>query len=142
MAKERLKKVGILIAIILAILCSATCFLWAYIQVFGDVKYIDNTFYVDEITLADESDKTNVIEVKYFANDNNNGLEMFEINFNQFMDEDRNAFYSQGMQFVANTEADNIDFKFSQDENSGVEDVWLSHSYYFGSYSQLKNGEV
>ena len=66
----------------------------------GENKKVVKTFYVGELELVDGSTQ-NIVEIEYFANNDNSGYEAFEIKYSYFMDETRTKTYSQGLQYIA-----------------------------------------
>lgn len=130
------------IVIFLAIAFIAVDIWWIFVQIYGDDKTVFDTMKAGQIELIDGSEKKYIFEVNYFSNDNNNGLEMFEIKINYFMDEDRESFYSQGLQFVGNTKDSTLKFVYNSDEDSEVETKFWSRSRWFGSYNSLSDGTV
>ena len=100
-------------------------------------KLAVTTYEVGELETTDGT-KKNVIEVKYFSNENHNGLEMLEICWNDYRDEDRDAFYSQGMQYVANSVDDKLSFEYNRGKLHVEQRSWLfggvQKAHYDGSY--------
>lgn len=87
---------------LLAIVMMACIFVsgwFVYVYFFGVNKAASKTFAIRNLTLADGREKS-FIEIQYFSNADNSGVEAFEIVYNNFVDEDRDAFYSQGIQYV------------------------------------------
>lgn len=95
---------------LLTLLCLTICGWYIYVAFFAKQKATSTTFKVGELTLADGTSE-NLIEIQYFANKDNSGLEAFEIKYNYFLDEKRESFYSQGLQYVANNPYSNIKFQ-------------------------------
>lgn len=106
------KKIGIAIGAILFVICLSIDIWYGYILFFGKEKILSKTFKVSTLTLADGT-TTNIFEVEYFANKDNSGHEAFEIKFTNFMDEDRDQTFIQGLQYIADTSTSSIDFGFS-----------------------------
>lgn len=112
---------------------------WSLVQAFAPNKVVYNTFNVGEIQLYNGTDRKNVIELRYYSNDKGNGLEMLDIKFNEYLDETKSMFYSQGIQFVADTKEDSLsDWTFS------VKKVGLSiaNGTWWGTYDNLPNGSI
>lgn len=103
------KSLGILLLVVVLVLCVGIIFWYAYIATFGKEKFVTNTFYVGE--LENSSGETrNIIEVQYNQNSDGQGLELFEVKLNGFTDGSQTDFYSQGVQYVANSPSDKIDW--------------------------------
>ena len=105
------KTLGIILCAILFLACAFVDVWFLYIWLYGDVKTVVNTYEVGLQTLADGSSTKYFIEVEYYSNENKNGYECFEIKFNYLLDEEQTNFFSQGLQYVANSMSDNIDFE-------------------------------
>ncbi len=103
------KKLGISLLSILIVACVTIDAWYLVVLYYGEDVVVVNTY---EVGLQEStSGETNYfIEIKYYSNANNNGLEMLDIKFNYFIDEDQNDFYSQGLQYVANSVDDSIVF--------------------------------
>lgn len=101
MAKSKKLNRGIFIAsIVLLVLCVCFDVYYLYFSIFADDKRILDVFEIGQIETI-EGDKYNVIEVKYYTNDNNNGYEMFEVKYTSMLDRNKEEIYSQGLQFLA-----------------------------------------
>ena len=103
------KKFWIVLLAIVSVACVTVDVWYAVIYFYGDEKLVINTY---EIGLQETTsgDAKYFIEIKYFSNKNENGLEMMDIKFNYLLDENQDKFYSQGLQYVANSENDAIQF--------------------------------
>lgn len=90
-----------LIALISAVclVCTGICGWYYYVITYGKDKVVADTFNVGMLTASDGTQK-NFIEVQYFANKDDSGLECYEIKFNSFTDETKEAFIEQGFQFI------------------------------------------
>lgn len=142
------KTIGIIISAILFLVCAFIDVWYVYVVLYGEVKQVVNTYEVGLQTLADGSDTKYFIEIEYYSNENKNGLECFEIKFNYLLDENKNEFYSQGLQYVANSIDDNINLELV---NTSIEskhhwsalgnyyDRNLFYSYEPGEISSLYN---
>lgn len=64
--------------------------------------FVSNTFEVGLQTLKDGTTK-HFAEVQVYRNEDNSGLAAFEVKFNYLLDETETAFYSQGLQYVADS---------------------------------------
>ena len=71
-----------------------------------DDHIVSYTFEIGKQTLSDGSSSKYFVEVEYNSNEENNGREEFGIKFNYMLDENQTAFFSQGLQYVANADSD------------------------------------
>ena len=108
------KIVGIVALVLVLTLCLGVIFWYAYIAVFGKEKFVTNTFYVGELENA-SGETRNIIEVQYNQNADGQGLELFEVKINGFTDGSQTDFYSQGVQYVADSPTDKIEWFSLQD---------------------------
>ena len=108
------KIVGIIALVLVLTLCLGVIFWYAYIAVFGKEKFVTNTFYVGELENA-SGETRNIIEVQYNQNADGQGLELFEVKINGFTDGSQTDFYSQGVQYVADSPTDKIKWFTIQD---------------------------
>ncbi len=120
---------------------------YVYVLKFAPDKIVSNTY---EIGLQESTngDTKYFVELNYFSNAKQNGLEMLEIRYNYMLDENQEAFYSQGLQYVANDKVSNLDFEYKVDASQST-GIYLDRNQgwyngqnnfgYFGSYV-LKNG--
>jgi hypothetical protein len=103
------KKWIVSILTILLAICLAIDAWYVYIALFAPEKEVHYSFNVSDLVLADGTTK-DIIQVQYYANKDGSGLEMFEINFNTLMDENRQSTYAQGLQFVAGDSDSGLDW--------------------------------
>lgn len=89
---SKLKISGIVLAIILLVGCLTIDVWYLYIVLFGADKQISNTFEVGLQVTTDGNQKY-FMEVNSFD-------DCFEIKFNYMLDENQDAFYSQGVQYL------------------------------------------
>ncbi len=113
------KIVGIIALVLVLTLCLGVIFWYAYVAVFGKEKFVTNTFYVGELENA-SGETRNIIEVQYNQNADGQGLEMFEIKLNGFTDGSQTDFYSQGIQYVANSSTEKIEWFSLQDYSETI----------------------
>lgn len=112
-------------------------------------KIVQHTYNVSPMTTSNETDTKTFVEVNYMSNENGNGLELFEIKFNYFMDEEKESFYSQGLQYVTNTKTGEITWNYMVNDEYGHHDevydnrvIMIYHdrdlygSYYAGSETE------
>lgn len=124
------KKILIFVGVLLFICCAVVCSWYVYISVYGDEKLISNTVNVGELT-SDSGDKKYFIEVDYNSNANKNGLEKLDIKLNYFTDENTQHFYSQGLQYVANSPDEKInwiDFEIYSKYLAGIVSDYIDSS--------------
>lgn len=113
----RRKRIPAWIVIIIAILvaaCLAVDCWYLYIKLYGDIKLPTQTYEVG-LQQTESGDTKYFVEIEYYSNENNNGLECFEMKFNYLLDERQSDFYSQGLQIVADTKEDSIKLSLSED---------------------------
>lgn len=138
------KKILIVFSAILLALCVAVDVWYLMIYLLAPEVVESNTVEVDLQTTADGGTVAPFIEVNYLTNENKNGFETFEVKFNYFMDEDQEILVSQGLQYVANSYENKINFQYCYDpskENISQPEFHASgwytiKDYYarFGSY--------
>lgn len=114
----------------------------------GADKIISSTFKVGlQVATNEEGEETKkpFIELKYFTNENNNGLVMLDVKFNYFIDENQEDFYSQGLQFVSNNSiywtADSLGDKDSEPYSDVILDrsLWATlHAKTYYSYTRFE----
>ena len=128
--------------IVLLLACSI-CDVWFAVVYFtAPEKIVQSTYNVSPMTTSNETDTRTFVELNYYTNKNKNGYEMFELKFNYFMDEEKNSFYSQGLQYVVNSETGEIEFEYKVNADYGHYDklydnrvLMLYHDRdLFGSY--------
>lgn len=140
MAKKIFASLG---AIVLSI-CLLIIGLFVYVKYYAPTKIVANSYNLGFQQIEDGSSKP-FVEVKYFSNENKNGLECLELKFNYFSDENQTSFYSQGVQIVGNEISSNIEWSYYLDESSQYVSNTVGHFYnfnncvtrygYFGSYN-------
>lgn len=146
MASKVFKIIGIVILAIVLCGCIGVDSWYIYVLKFAPDKVIANTY---EIGLQETTngDANYFVELNYFSNAKQNGLEMLEIKYNYMLDEKQEAFYSQGLQYVANDKTSKLDFEYKMDasQSKGVylntNSGWYNgnDNYgFFGSY-QVNN---
>lgn len=95
----------IIICSLLFIACICVDAFYIYIKYFaGNKKVVSSTFELALQTLADGETKKPFLEVAYYSNKKNNGLELFDVKYNYLMDENKTNFFSQGLQYVGTKE--------------------------------------
>lgn len=134
----------------LIIICSILCFVCVGIDIwcmciyqFADEKHVSNTFNIGLMETADGEQKKAFMEIVYYSNKNKNGLEMLEIKYNYFADENNDTFLSVGQQFVASDVNSSIGFdvdsgyttyKTIQKYRKGLKYVNV-HNVFFGTHT-------
>lgn len=116
------KKVWIGILSVFLALCLAVDVWWLRIALFAKEKSVSWTFNPSELVKVDGS-KEDIWTLRYYANADKSGLEMFEVDFKSFMDENREDIKSQGLQFVADDVDSSLEWTVNWPEN------YLSRSY-------------
>ena len=139
------KKIWITIATVFALICIGFDAWYVTLALTAPEKLAVTTYEVGELETTDGT-KKNVIEVKYFSNENHNGLEMLEICWNDYRDEDRDSFYSQGMQYVADSVDDKLSFEYVEIDKPkndgdllGKYDIDVMGTFQAGQGSQYYN---
>ena len=74
------------------------------------------TVEISNLKMFDEDDKpledaTHIVEINYFNNKNQNGTELFEINFTSYMGNDTSKKFSKGIQMYCGAEDDDVLFR-------------------------------
>lgn len=146
-------KIGIFFLVVVILIMGAVDLWWLGIYVYGPDKVVLNTFEFDTIETLDGSESDYVIRIKYFSNENNNGLEALEINFSSFLDESQNKIYQQGIQVVIK-EGKELGLKYIQDSRQKIDTIyngiwwnplswlsWTDRYNAFGHY-ELQNCDV
>lgn len=80
--------------------------------------------------------KRNFIEVLYYKNEDNSGLELFEIKFNYFTDESKSNYFSQGLQYVASDVDKEISFDVYSNLNYEKEDDLIKKVMWWNYYNR------
>lgn len=107
-----MKKFWIILGTILCCLCIGVD-VWCFcVYKYAQEKIISSTYEVGVMETADGSDKKTFLEINYFKNTNKNGLEMFEIKYNYFMDERHDKFVSMGSQYFSETSDASINWSY------------------------------
>lgn len=134
------KKTGITVLTLICLACLVIVFWWGWVQLYAPNKVVYNTHNVGQIETVDGKNVKTVVEVKYHSNDNKNGLEMLDIKFNEFSDESKKMFYSQGLQFVADTPNGSLDWGVTLLKTPRP--LVFSSNHWWGSYNRLENGSI
>jgi len=131
------KKILIFVISLLLSVCVGINVWYLYIYLYGMDKVVSSTFEVGLQTLADDSETRYFIEVNYLSNEDGNGVELFEIKFNYMFDEDQNAFYSQGLQYVdSNSNMYFREYTFIS-KKSSTKNFWGWESAYWDYKKQI-----
>lgn len=115
---SKFKIITIVLFLLLVVSCLGVDAWYLYIRMYGPDKIVSNTVNVGEMTTADGSVTKYLAEIDYNRNDKKNGLEKLDIKLNYFMDEEKDNFYSQGVQFVGNSKDDKIVFNYLVDADA------------------------
>ncbi len=102
------KKIGIAALILLLIACLSIDIWYLCVSILGKDKIVSHTFEVGLQKLEDG-------DTKYFI-EVNSMADIFEVKFNYLLDENRENFFSQGLQFVAD-KSGKINFYFNEETN-------------------------
>lgn len=117
-----------IILFIIFVVCIPFNVWYFYLLSKKDNHIVSYTFEIGTQTLSDGSSSKYFIEVEYFSNEDNSGREEFGIKFNYMLDENQTAFYSQGLQYVAN---ENKSLSFVVGNNSRY-NISQSYTNFFG----------
>ena len=150
--KRGLKNFLIVISCFLILCCVAIDVWYLSILLYGPDKVLSYTHEIGFQTVTDEDGtETNAhfIELNYFANSDNSGLEAFEIKFNYMLDETQTAFYSQGLQYVSEpNEKLNFDYQVAEGQGNGKHvstyNTFLTYYYvheFWGAYQNTNGNE-
>ncbi len=116
-------------AMVLLALIITVCFgidIWYFwIVLFGPEKITSTTLKVDFQVSAD-GNKEPAIEIKYFSNENKNGLECYEVKYNYMMDENKSQLISKGIQYtsLAKNTSNSLSWIFYKDPSSADSNVY------------------
>lgn len=119
---------GLGITILLA--CLSNYLVYGYIKLFCGERFEHHTFYVGTIETAG-GEKTHAIKVRYNKNIQGNGYECFEISFSDFFDTDKKSIETQGLQYIANSIDQDIewfDYEYLFDKHKNVGE-WFIDKY-------------
>ena len=128
------KKLGIATLILLLIGCLGIDIWYLWVSSMGKDKVVANTFEVGLQELKDGS-------TKYFV-EVNSMADIFEVKFNYLLDENRDSFFSQGLQFVADKNG-NINFYFNEESDESKQTVTNVHGWLAweeGTYNRFVYG--
>ena len=140
------KKIIITLYVLLIAICIGID-LWYYLIVmYAPEKTVIDTYNVSDLTLS-SGEKEKIMKIKYFSNKNHNGLEMFEIQLNAFTDENKDSYYSNGLQFVTNTVDEKLDWEYQADSSTQARyretGNWFSgYNAYYETYGSYKPNEI
>lgn len=134
------KKIGIGLGVFVFIVCFVICCWYVYILEFGDEKMTSTTLNVGILEPSnDELDSRYVITVDYKSNANKNGLEMMDVNFSYFTDENIEHVYSQGIQYIANNPDDSIEWvnfeNYEERIREGINNFVNNNSFNFTDFA-------
>lgn len=135
------KKILLTIAVFFVLITLSINIWYVSLLLFGKQKIVSNTYEVglQKITSSDGTE-----ESRYFVEVNLMD-DIFEIKFNYMLDENQDAFYSQGLQFLAN---DYGEIKFplgittEGDELESESGFWLWKSKTYKRYQVGNNSKV
>lgn len=131
------QKLAIVFSAFLCAICIGINAWYLYVRLYGPDKVISNTYEIG-LQTTQNGDSRYFAELNYFSNKNKNGLEMFEIKFNYMLDENQEAFYSQGLQYVGKTKNDKISWNYYRDATQikgewlGKKTGWYDNEYNYG----------
>jgi len=114
------KKIFIVILTLLSVLCIGIDIWCLVVYKYGEEKIVSNTINMDIMETVDGTDKKTFLEINYYKNKDNSGLELFEIKYNEFQDENLTNFVSVGSQYVANSINQDISFTLNTSSKSSA----------------------
>lgn len=144
---SKAKKILIIISAILCLVMVAINCWWFGIYFFGKDKVISNTFEVGlQTTTSGES--RNFAEINYYKNKDDSGVELLDLKYNYMLDENKEKFYSQGIQIVANSSK--INWAYQVDASCGktiFDEKWIltyneRKVAYYGSMTAGSNTSI
>lgn len=128
------KKIGISVLILLLIGCLGIDIWYLCVSILGKDKVVANTFEIGLQKLEDGS-------TKYFV-EVNSMADIFEVKFNYLLDENRESFFSQGLQFIADKNG-NINFHFAEEQSEEKQTITDVHGFWLwkeGTYNRFVYG--
>jgi len=138
-----MKKLFTIFLTIVFILCLGVNVFYACVYFLKPDVLVASTFELSPMTNSDGTDTRCFLELKYYKNANDDGLEMFDVKYNYFIDETKKEFYSQGMQYVANSKTEDISFVYKVNElyaptiDKTGQTLWLYHYYNKSFYGSM-----
>lgn len=120
MSKQK-RKINPFLCIVLALLLVCTVW-WGAVRSSAPDKVVSQTYKIGMQQTANE-DAKEFIEINYYSNKNNNGLEMLDVKFNYLLDETKTNLYSQGFQILPCADSSTIDLTPSYGQPGGVQEV-------------------
>ena len=114
--------IGITLLIVLILACGIVDAWYVYLRMHAPDKMTSTTVNIGEVE-TDSGDKAYVWEANLFTNETKNGLECFELKSTYFTDETKKNLYSQGLQYVANTSEDTIDWYTFEEYQEDINDA-------------------
>ena len=119
---NKMKKIGI-VSTIIFLLFSIVCISWyAFLKSFGKVKVVSTTFEIGLQSTVDGNSKY-FMEVNSYDN-------CFEIKFNYLLDENREHFFSQGLQYYSETDNVSIIKSSKLETTDFSENFWGWETYH------------
>lgn len=99
-----------LFIIVYSIICVGLISWYFVLQSLVPLKLEIKTYNIDlQESISGEQEP--LIDVVYYNNKNNNGLEMFEVRWNSYSDDNKTEFNSLGFQYVANNKIDSLNWE-------------------------------
>lgn len=149
MAKASKSKFWTVTATIVVLICVAIIGWFLYIKFYAPTKLIENTYELG-LQETELGDKKYFAEIKLHKNESGNGLECLDIKINTLLDENKMSFYSQGLQYVANSQDSSLDWGYYLDEDekyiSDNNGQWFANKItyyrYFGSWEVGENASL
>lgn len=115
------RKINPFLCIVLALLLVCTVW-WGAVRISAPDKIVSQTYKIGMQETADGNSKE-FIEINYYSNKNNNGLEMLDVKFNYLLDETKTSLYSQGFQILPSEGSATIDLTASYSDPGKSEEI-------------------
>lgn len=146
---SKFKKTGIFFLVLLCVCCLAIDVWYIVVNLHAPTR-IPSKIFEGGLLTTTSGDVEYLWEVELYKNANNDGYEMYEIKSTYMLDETNESFYSQGLQFIASSQEEKLNWQYCVDDSRDRDNYYKSEESAFwgnfwyktwGSYSPT-NGEV
>lgn len=112
------KRITIISTVLLCLLSILSITFYAIITFLLPEKITDDTVYSNALKNVTDENEQFVLNVNYYTNENNNGVKLFEVKINNYIDTDtattdNPVVYSKGVQFVGDVDCSFTSPKFT-----------------------------